>query len=197
MSGWELESSAWKQSGTGTVRWADFSPISGFDTTNSLYATYHKSVPTASETATAKRVINATDNDGYIYWHWMYDCGSSTAYDRSIFYKKGTGSNALTGNNYGYKYFGAFESKTAYGQISAANNWGQDDTYYLWYYVTDRKTYAQSQGSYYWYRTQIKKTSYTDYVKQFTYSRTVTTTTEPEASDGISNVTKLVRYILK
>lgn len=196
MDGWTLENSVWQQSGTGSVRWADFAPISGFDTGNSLYTTFHKTVPTAYENATAKRVINSTVNDGYIYWHWMYSV-SSNAYDRAIFYKYGTGSSTLTGNNYVYKFFGAFESRNTYPQMDAGTNWGQNDTYYLWYKVTDRTSNADTQGSWYWYRTQIHKTSYTDYTKLFTYSRNVTTTTEPTPSSTISDITKLVRYIVK
>ncbi len=196
MSGYTQESSTWQQTGTGSVRWANFAPLSGFNKSDSLYASYNKSAPTASETTTNKRVINSTVSDGYIYWHWMYDCGGSGAGDRAIFYKNGTGSSTLTGNSYGYKYWGAFESYTQYAQIAANKNWGQDDTYYLWYNITDRSSYAQSQGSKYWYRTQINKTTYTDYAKLFTYSRMVTTTTQPTAGGSISNITKYVRYII-
>ena len=197
MSGYTQESSVWQQTGTGSVRWADFGPLSGFNKSDSLYATYNKAAPAAYETNTAKRVINSTANDGFIYWHWMYDCGGSGAGDRAIFYKYGTGSSSLTGNSYGYKYWGAFESSTQYAQIAANKNWGQDDTYYLWYNITDRTSYASSQGSKYWYRTQIHKTTYTDYAKLFTYSRMVTTTTQPTAGNGISNITKYVRYIIR
>lgn len=197
MSGWTLESSDWLQTGTGSVRWANFAPLSGFNTSDSLYATYNKTAPTASETATTKRVINSTTNDGYIYWHWMYDCGGSGAGDRAIFYKKGTGSSTLTGNNFGYKYWGAFESSTAFNQIDAGKNWGQNDTYYLWYNVTNRTSYAQSQGSKYWYRIQIRKTVYTDYTRQYTHARTITTTTEPTAGNGISNIKKYVRFVVE
>lgn len=195
LSGWNLTGSEWKQSGSGSVRWADFSNIGGFQKSNSLYALYNKAAPTAYETENAKRVINSSANDGYIYWHWMYDCGGGNAYDRIIFYQNAYGSTALTSNNYYYKYFGAFESYTAYTQCDAGTNRDQNDAYYLWYYVPDRTDYASSQGSYYWYRTQIKKTSYTDYSKLYTFSRTVTTTTEPAESDGITNIEKLVRYI--
>jgi spore germination protein YaaH len=80
--------------------------------------------------------------------------------------------------------------------MDAGTNWGQNDTYYLWYKVTDRTSNADTQGSWYWYRTQIRKTSYTDYTKLFTYSRNVTTATEPTPSSTISDITKLVRYII-
>ena len=196
MAGWTLENSEWRQSGSGSVRWANFAPIGGFDHGNSLYSLYNKTAPTAYENATAKRVINSTVNDGFIYWHWMYSV-SANAYDRAIFYQYGTGSSTLTGNNYVYKYFGAFESYTVYPQMDAGTNWGQNDTYYLWYKVSDRTSNADSQGSWYWYRTQIQKTTYTDYIKQFTYSRNVTTTTEPTPSATVSDITKLVRYIVK
>lgn len=198
MSGWTQESSAWQQSGSGSVRWVDFSPISGFDRSNSLYAAYNTTAPTAYENTTAKRTINGTSNDGYIFWHWMYDCGGGNNGDRAIFYQKGYGSNTLTGNSYGYKYFGAFEDTQSGTQMGANTNWGQNDTYYLWYTVSGHSGgYSQNQGSKYWYRTQIKKTTYIDYTKLFTYSRTVTTTTQPTAGNGISNITKMVRYIIK
>ena len=44
-----LPVSSRQQTGTGSVRWANFSPLSGFNTSDSLYATYNKTAPTASD----------------------------------------------------------------------------------------------------------------------------------------------------
>ena len=194
LEGWTQTASDWAEVQTGSVRWADFSPISGFNHSNSLYVLYNQEKPVASTTENSKRTIVSETADGYIYWHWMYNCGGSVAADRAIFYKRGTGSSTLTGNTYGYSYFGAFESQKDYPQLNASVNWGQDDRYYLWYKVTDRTSYVDSQGSLYWYRTQLYKTMYTDYSKVYTYVRTVQTSTKPQQSENISDLEQMVRY---
>ena len=69
----DCTSTAWQQSGTGTVEYVNSWP-SGFSTSNSLYTKYNKksSKVTASETATTKTVINSDAVGGYLYYHWCY-----------------------------------------------------------------------------------------------------------------------------
>ena len=83
MNGYTLKSSTWEQTGTKTVNYVSSWP-SGFSTANSLYSTYNKksSKVTASETATAKTVVNSDAVVGYLYYHWCY---SGSYYSVSTF----------------------------------------------------------------------------------------------------------------
>lgn len=45
---------------------------SGFDTTNALYAQYHKTPMTGNESETEKLVIESDNVTGYLYYHWCY-----------------------------------------------------------------------------------------------------------------------------
>ena len=128
----------------------------------------------------------------------MYNTDGANAYNRAIYYQKGNGSSASTGNNYWYGLFGAFKSTNNYsGQTDA--NWNQNDTYYKWYHVTDRSSFADTQGSYWWYRMEYWTSTYTDYYKLFHYSKTenLESDTEVTAADGISNIQAWVRYRAK
>ena len=93
MSGWISNGSYWSQTGTGSTNYASFP--TGYDSSNTYYKNYAKSAYSASEAETTKReVSNAWA--GYIYWHWMYDCGGANAGNRTIYDHKGTASY----NNY-------------------------------------------------------------------------------------------------
>jgi len=176
----------WKQTGSGAMNYASFP--SGFDTSNAIYNSFAKSVPYAnSETTTTKRVIS-TAWAGYVYWHWMYDCGGASAGDRIILNHSGYG----TKNNYNYKIFGAFTSTTNYGRTSTPA--GHDST--PTYVGTGRTNHADSQGSAYWFRFDYYVCSYTDYIKNFEYKKITTkeSVTEVTASGNIGNVQKWVRY---
>lgn len=196
LSGWSQTGSYWVESGSGSFEYSDqFSTYApNFDTSHSLYS-MAKSPYSAYENATSKRVVNNT-LAGYIYWHWMYDCGGSTAGNRAILYKKGYGTSNSTGNTYGYSLFGAFKSTNDY-DYTTSENWNQNDTYYKWYYVTDRKSFADTQGSYWWYRFNYYICSYTDYYKVFQYKKVTTnieSATQVTAGGEISNVQHYVTY---
>ena len=68
LPGYDLVSTSWQQSGTGSVRYAAFP--SGFDTANSLYGTYNRSAISSSESSTEKTEAGGSTVEGYIYWHW-------------------------------------------------------------------------------------------------------------------------------
>ncbi|MBQ7345383.1 MAG: CHAP domain-containing protein, partial [Oscillospiraceae bacterium] len=72
-TGYTLKSSTWVQSGSGSVKYVSEWP-SGFSTSSSLYTQYNKksSKVTASETSTAKTVVNSDAVVGYLYYHWCY-----------------------------------------------------------------------------------------------------------------------------
>lgn len=196
MEGFTQIGSYWVQSGSGSFQYSDkFSTYApGFNTSNSIYKNLNKSPYTSYENETSKREVS-TSWAGYVYWHWMYDCGGANAADRSIFYKSATGSESLTGNNYGYKYFNAFTSTTNFsGQTN--KNWGQNDTYYKWYRVTDRSSFADTSGSYWFYRFDYYNCAYTDYYKMFQYQKIESKTSYSVVteSDTISDVQHWVQY---
>ncbi len=198
LAGYTQIGSYWVQSGSGSFQYSDkFSTYApGFKTSHSIYTSLNRSPYTSYENTTSKRVVSNTWA-GYVYWHWMYDCGGANAYNRSILYYEGTGTKSLTNDNYGYHNFGAFLSTTNFtGQTNA--NWAQNDTYYAWYKVTDRTSYADTQGSYWFYRFDYYTCNYTDYYKMFQYQKVenLESTTQPSGS-GISNVQEWVLYRAK
>ncbi|MBR1685826.1 MAG: Ig-like domain-containing protein [Clostridia bacterium] len=191
MEGWTQNKGGWVQSGTGSVRYANFSSYPGFDKSNALYTKFNVAAPKASESATAKRTVT-TAQDGYIYWHWMYSV-SASAYDRVILYQSGYGPSGHTTAKYYYRYFQAYESKTNFSKT--ALNDGQDTNLYSWYLnQSDHTSNAESGGSWYWYRIPITKATYTDYVLSYEYTREMESNTEP-TGDNVSNVVKYVRYL--
>ncbi len=193
LSGYTQIGSNWVTTGSGTVDWVDFSVIPGYKKSNEFYTKYNVAAPKASEGANTRKTVT-TSVTSYLYWHWMYSCDSGAG-NRAIFYKNDYGSSKLTGNNYYYKNFGAFVSSTAYQTISSdgSGNWGQDDRYYLWYKVSDRTSNAQSQASYYWYRTPINRSVYTDQTLYYTFTRNGESSTRPTA-DNITNLQEYVMY---
>ena len=198
MSGWTQTGSYWSKTSSGSFEYSDkFSTYApGFDTSHSIYS-MAKSPYTAYENESTKRTVSNSWT-GYIYWHWMYDCNSSSAGDRVIYYQKGRGTSSATGNDYGYKYFGAFKSSTNYTRVT--HSYTQNTTYYKWYKVTDRSSYSLSQGSLYWYRFDYYTCSYTDYQKIYQYQKVTTgieSSTYVTAGGEISNVQRYVRYRAK
>lgn len=163
LSGWTQTGSSWKQTGTGSAYYATFP--SGFDTTNSIYTGFMKSAYSAYENASTKRTVSNV-HTGYVYWHWMYDCGGAKGTStRAIYNKKGTGPDT----GFAYKYFGAWYS---------TKNYTTGDKYYcnslsiMNYIVSDQKTsYAECQGALRWFKFNYYTSTYTDYVKNYSYSR--------------------------
>ena len=186
LAGYTQTGSYWVKSATGSKYYSTSFP-SGFDQNHSLYSSITKSAYTTSETATTKREVS-NSFAGYVYWHWMYDCGGANAYNRRIFYQKGYNSE----NGYGYNNFSAFTSTKNYGTV---NHEGQSG--WTWYLIQDTHTsYAQSGGSYYWYRFNYYTSTYTDYYKMFQYQKVeeLESITAVTPDDTISNVQKWVQY---
>lgn len=195
LSGYKQYDSYWVKSGSGSFEYSDefetYAP--GFDTTHEIYTSLAKAPYAAYENATTKREVS-TSWKGYVYWHWMYNTSSSSAGYRVIYYQKGNYSL----NNYAYKYFGAFKSTTDYTANSTGNS-DQTNPYYTWYKATDRVSFADSQGSWWWYRFNYRTCSYTDYYKMFKYYKIESkeSATLVTATDLISNVKHLVKYRAK
>lgn len=183
LSGWTQTGSFWQQTATGT--WYYGSYPSGFNTGNSLYSKYNKSALTAYTNDTTKREVSAASFHTYIYWHWHYDCGSVTANDRLISAQKGTGSNGMY-----YGLFAAFESSTNYGHTDSNGT-----TCSEYYCNRGNKT----DTSWWWFRFNINKQTYTDYQKVYNYKKVTNHESETAvtASGNISNVNKMVKYRAK
>ena len=191
MSGWTSNGSRWEYSSSGSKQYCDSFP-DGFDTSNSIYTWLNSSPYSGWDNGSTKRDVS-NSWAGYVYWHWMYDCGGANAYNRCIAHKKGYSSD-VANSNFNYKYFGAFTSSNNYGTVG--NQWGQSGVY-QWYHVTDRKSYADTQGSYYWYRVNYYTSSYTDYTKYYDYYRDLYyQTTDPGNGSNISNKVAYVKYKL-
>lgn len=198
LAGYTQIGSYWVKSSSGSFQYSDkFSTYApGFDTSHSIYKTLNKSPYSNYENETQKREVS-TSWAGYVYWHWMYDCGGAGAGNRAIYYQYGTSPTSMTNNNYKYQYFGAFLSATKFTE--EGSNWSQNDAYYRWYRVTDRSSNADTQGSYWFYRFDYYTCSYTDYYKMFQYRKVENkeSATEIFASDTISNVQKWVQFRAK
>lgn len=193
LDGYTQTGSYWVQSGSGSANYASFP--SGFDTGNSIYNSFMKSAYSNSETATTKRTVS-NSWAGYVYWHWMYNVGTSTGFlDRAIYYQYGYAPAAAVGStcaNYKYQYFQAFTSGTAYSP--EYSNWNQGHGQYLWYNCT-----GVNARSSYFYRFDYYTSYYTDYYKMFQYQKIEEKESGTEVTEGgsISNVQEWVQYRAK
>ncbi|MBQ7345770.1 MAG: hypothetical protein IJW45_06885, partial [Oscillospiraceae bacterium] len=142
MTGADLLSSTWVQSGTKTVEYVSSWP-SGFSTSHSLYSTYNKasSKVTASETTTTKTVIDSDAVVGYLWYHWCY---SNSYYS----------VNASSGS---YTTFHAY-----YGTTAPSNYTSDTDGSYC----TSHSTCSNSE---WWWPVTVYAQKSTSYDKLFTY----------------------------
>lgn len=187
-SGWTQTGSYWSQTGSGSTYYAAFP--TGYDTSNTYYTSFSKSAYSSYDNGSTKReVSNAWA--GYIYWHWMYDCGNANGIStRAIYYKYGYGPD----NGYLYKYFYAFTSTN--GNYSS-------DMYYCNsqlmtnYIIPERTAYSLCGGATRWFRFDYYTSTYTDYQKIYQYKKVtnnIVSSTEVTAGGEISNVQKYVKY---
>ena len=118
----------------------------------------------------------------------MYNTDGANANNRRPFYQSGYNSE----NGYGYSIFNAWTSTKNYSSVSHSGQSG-----WTWYEVRDSHTsFAESGGSYYWYRFDYYVSNYTDYYKMFQYQKVEEKETTTEIANGgsISNVQKWVQY---
>ena len=185
--GYKLAGSEWIWCGSGTQNYASFPD--GFDKNNWYYQNWNRQPYSAYENATSKRVVNNTWA-GFIYWHWMFDCGGANAYDRAIHKRQGYDDTGC----YYYRYFGAFDSRESYTEMGYnlyCNRCGMTT-----YYNTGRTSYAESQGSRYWFRFDYYTSKYEDYYKLFHYYKEdqKESTGKPTASPTVYNIVEWVQY---
>lgn len=191
LDGYTKTGSYWVKSSNGTQNYSTAFP-GGFDKGHSIYTSFAKSALEAYENETAKREVS-NNWAGYVYWHWMYDCGGGNGTSgRAIYHKEGTGPD----NGFYYKYFGAFTSSngnynsdTGYCNSTGTRN----------YIIPERTSYAECQGATRWFRFDYYTSNYTDYYKMFQYQKVEEkeSSTEVIASDTINNVQQWVKYRIK
>ena len=145
MDGYTQTGSEWVQSSTGTVSYVKNWP-SGFDTNNSLYAQYHRTAVSASETATTKTEVSEA-TEGYIYYHWCYGTYTAGPINRYI-------SETYSSE---FPCFHAFYSTQDISYNAAAEA----------YQCSNANV---CRDTYWYFRTTVTKQTYTNYNKLFTYT---------------------------
>lgn len=190
LTGYTQTGSHWVEDGSGSKNYATFP--AGFETGHWIYQSFDSASYSATETSTTKRIVDNTWG-GYVYWHWCHDCGESNAYYRAIYDRYGYGPDGQM-----YYNFGAFTSTngyTYYGTGVYCNNLNMDV-----YWDTPYLSYADSQGTYFWFRFDYYTSSYTDYYKVFEYEKTEELESSSAVNEGtsgnssISNVQAWVMY---
>ena len=196
LDGYTQVSSRWVESGHGSSNYANFnvnSPLQYYKG-DWYYQNYMKGPYTAYENATNKRVVS-NSSDGYIFfqWYYRYDgygnyVGYSPSYSRSIGWYQGDKTSASCPCD----YWASFKS------YSAGANPGYDSAVSTYYYDTSAFN-TTSGGSKWFWRINAYVSSYTDYYKMFTYSKTESkeSSTIIEATDNITNIKHMVRYRAK
>ncbi len=144
------------------------------------------------ETETTKREVTNTWG-GYVYWHWMYNCGGANGNSERPIYNQ---SGVAPATGFGYQYFGAFTSSRGdyYSDTWYCNNLGMQN-----FVIPEITANADCQGSTRWFRFDYYVSSYFDFYKMFQYQKIedLESPTEVFASDTISNVQQWVRYRAK
>ncbi len=151
-SGWTLKSSDWEKANSGSVTYVKSWP-GGFHTGNALYGTYNKTPVSASETATAKTVVNSEAVSGYIYWHWCRGSYTAGPINRRV-------SDVCEGE---FQTFHAFFSASDASSTDESGINGGDCKYY--------PNEGCCKDTYWYFQIPVYTQNYTNYKKLFTYER--------------------------
>jgi len=147
--GWELLGSTWQNTGSGRVDYVKSWP-SGFLTSHSLYAQYHNSPKSASETATDKTEITGDAVSGYLYYHWC----------RGIYNEGPINRGSKSSRQGEFTAFHAFYSTTDPATLTAD---------------TDGSVVFPNgsccKDSHWYFHTPVNTQTYTTYRNQFRYGR--------------------------
>ena len=151
-SGWTRKSSDWEKADSGSVTYVKSWP-GGFHTGNALYGTYNKTPVSASETDTAKTVVNSEAVSGYIYWHWCRGSYTAGPINRRV-------SDVCEGE---FQTFHAFFSTSNASSTDASGANGGNCKYY--------PNSGCCKDTYWYFQIPVYTQSYTNYKKLFTYER--------------------------
>ena len=168
-----LLGSDWRETGSGGTDYASIP--SGFDRSHQLYGALNRQPYNAWSNDSTKRVVS-NSWAGYVYWHWMYDCGraNGTAF-RAILDYLGQGPDTRCY----YKYFGAFQSSRG---DYASDRYYCNSRSIINYIVPERTSWDQCQGATRWFRFDYYHSSYKDYQKVYHYLETTTGETEEQSA---------------
>ena len=198
MSGWTQTGSYWKQTGSGSTKYASFP--SGFDTGNWIYTSYAKSPYSEYENTNSKRVVS-NNWSGYIYWHWMYSVQYASGTTRMISPKKGTFDKyGNSGSGYWFGYFYAFESGTNYPALDKYYCCSQNIMGYNCHNAVSSwagHSTNDGVGTDRFFRFDYYTSSYTDYSRVYTFKKVTTgleSSSEVKNGGSISDVQKYVKY---
>jgi hypothetical protein len=174
LAGWTQTGIGWTQTGSGSVEYASFP--SGFNAKDNIYSKYNQQPFTESANESNRRtVVNSTA--GYIYWHWSRSSPTGTAWNRLI-------EDRWTSE---FSKFMAFADSNSYSHTDRNGN-------------TDSSVYYSDRGvgtvSWWWFRIDLKKSTYTDEAKCYNYEKVEhkESNTEVTQTDSIKNVQEWVRY---
>ena len=151
-SGWMCKNSDWEKANSGSVTYVKSWP-GGFHTGNALYGTYNKTPVSASETDTAKTVVNSEAVSGYIYWHWCRGSYTAGPINRRV-------SDVCEGE---FQTFHAFFSTSNASSTDANGANGGDCKYY--------PNGGCCADTYWYFQIPVYTQNYTNYKKLFTYER--------------------------
>lgn len=193
-SGWEKTGEYWKQTGSGSVRYATFP--NGFDTSNWFYKNFNKEPLAAYENGESKREVSNSWT-GYIYWHWMYNVAYANNTQRAISHRKGTWNvNGGTSGGFAYSYFHAFESSVDCPYLDNYYCCSQNLPSYNCVSVMPDKS-SLGTGTPRFFRFSAYTSYYTDYQKIFQYrkvTRGIESATEVTNGGAVSEVVRYVKY---
>ena len=183
MDGWVKTKSSWKKTGSGINDYAAFPE--GFDTGNGLYGQYSRQKLTANETAAAKREVSEA-RKSFIYWHWTNSKGWLPNDNYNVYICDYAGW--VNGRN--YQYFMAHELTEDLGHTDRRGT-TLAEPFYWW--VDD-----PNDGSWWWYRFPVYRQTYTDYVKENEFTRTIVgyykSDKKVTASDTITDVQHWAKF---
>ena len=152
LSGYTQIGKEWIKKSSGSVQYVESWPA-GFDTSNSLYASYNNQAYTAGETATTKTETSESTLLGFVMWHWCSGEYSDGPYNRTT---------SKTKTDY-YDTFNAFATP-----LSSL------DPRTLTHASDGSVTFSHGtacRDSWWWYYTPIYVQNYTIYEAQYTYER--------------------------
>ena len=82
LSGWIRDGGSWQLSSTKSFNYASFPD--GFDTSHSIYTSFHKSCDVSSYTNETNKREVSTSSAGYVYYKWDYNAQYANRTDRTI-----------------------------------------------------------------------------------------------------------------
>ncbi len=196
MAGWISSGNYWKQTGSGWKYYASFP--STYNTKDQYYKSYMKSPYSEYENDTTKRTVSNVQ-DGWIYWHWMYNVAYASGTRRTISWDN------KTHNSWSYQYWHSMASSTKCSYLSKDYCYGGSHASYNCKSVVSamttsaqRKDPTSGIGTDRYFAIDRMKSSYTDYQKIYQYYRDLNYQTQhPGSGSNISNLTTYVKYRAK